>query len=62
MDIDAELVEHNNDISGTLGYHRISDVLSVNLSVGKFQQLKLKVWRRLYVPFRFLLWRKLHMR
>jgi len=35
-------------------YSRISD-----LSAGKFQQLKLKMWRRLHVSIIFLLWRKI---
>jgi len=40
-------------------YYRIFDAMSVNLSAGKFQQLKLKVRRRLHIPFRFPSWRKL---
>jgi len=44
----------------TRRYNRKADVISVNLSVGKFQQLKLKMWRRLHTPFRFLMWHKLH--
>jgi hypothetical protein len=43
---------------------KVSHILIINkciyvLCILKFQQLKLKVWRRLRIPFRFLSWRKL---